>query len=43
MDIHDLAENIRDGYFHDLKLGVIMAGIHAYQPLLYAAAGLSDY
>ena len=35
-DIHDLAENIREGYLDDLKLGVIMAGIHAYQPLLYA-------
>ena len=35
-DIHKLAENIREDYFHDLKLGIIMAGIHAYQPLLYA-------
>ena len=34
-DIHELAENIREGYFHDLRLGVIMAGIHAYQPVLY--------
>ena len=24
------------GYLHDLKLGVIMAGTHAYQPLVYA-------
>ena len=36
-DIHNLKENIREGYLNDLKLGVIMAGIHAYQPLLYAA------
>ena len=36
-DVHELKENIRDGYFHDLKLGVIMADVHAYQPLLYAA------
>ncbi len=36
-DIHELSENIREGYLHNLKLGVIMADIHAYQPLLYAA------
>lgn len=38
-DIHELKENIWEGYFHDLKLGVIMANVHAYQPLLYAAPG----
>ena len=37
-DVHELAKNIREGYFHNLKLGVIMAGIHAYQPLLYAGS-----
>ena len=37
-DIHDLAENIREDYFRNLKLGVLMTGIHAYQPLLYAAS-----
>ena len=37
-DVRELAKNIREGYFHDLKLGVIMAGIHAYQPLLYAGS-----
>ena len=36
-DIHELRENIQEGYFHNLKLGVIMADAHAYQPLLYAA------
>ena len=36
-DIRDLADNIREDYFRDLKLGVIIANIHAYQPLLYAA------
>ena len=35
-DIHELKENVREDYFHDLKLGVIMAHVHAYQPLLYA-------
>ena len=35
-DLHELASNIRQGYCHPLKLGVIMAGVHAYQPLLYA-------
>ena len=36
-DIHELKENVRENYFRDLKLGVIMANIHAYQPLLYSA------
>lgn len=36
-DIHELRDNIREGHFHNLKLGVIMAEVHAYQPLLYAA------
>ena len=35
-DIRALKENVRENYFRDLKLGVIMADIHAYQPLLYA-------
>ena len=34
-DIRELAENVREDYFRNLKLGVIMAKIHAYQPLLY--------
>ena len=37
-DVYELEESIREGYFHNLKLGVIMAGIHAYQPLLYAGS-----
>ena len=37
-DIHELATNVRAGYFQNLKLGVIMADAHAYQPLLYAGA-----
>ena len=36
-DIHELRQNIREDYFPDLKLGVIMADVHAYQPLLYKA------
>ena len=36
-DIHELKENVRENYFRDLKLGVIMTHVHAYQPLLYAA------
>ena len=36
-DIHELSDNIREGYLHDSKLGVIMTDVHAYQPLLYAA------
>ena len=34
-DIQNLKANIERGYFDSLKLGVIMAGAHAYQPLLY--------
>ena len=34
-DIHELAANVREGYCRNLQLGVIMAGAHAYQPLLY--------
>ena len=37
-DIHELATNVREGYCHNLKLGAIMAGAHAYQPLLYVGA-----
>ena len=37
-DIHELAANVRAGDFDNLKLGVIMTGAHAYQPLLYAGA-----
>ena len=37
-DIHELATNIRADYFQNLKLGVIMADAHAYQPLLYVGA-----
>ncbi len=35
-DIQRLKENVERGYFDSLKLGVIMTGAHAYQPLLYA-------
>ena len=38
-DLHDLAANVREGNWHHLKLGVILAGAHAYQPLLYAGEG----
>ncbi len=38
-DLHDLAANVREGDWHHLKLGVILAGTHAYQPLLYAREG----
>ena len=34
-DLHELAANVHAGYFHKLKLGVIMSGAHAYQPLVY--------
>lgn len=34
-DIHKLATNVREGYYHNLKLGVIMAAAHTYQPLFY--------
>ena len=35
-DIQKLKDNVEHGYFDTLKLGVIMTGAHAYQPLLYA-------
>ncbi len=35
-DINALKSNVRDGYFRDLKLGVIDRQAHAYRPLLYA-------
>ena len=35
-DIQTLKANVERGYFDTLKLGVIMTGAHAYQPLLYA-------
>ncbi len=35
-DLHELAATVQAGYLHNLKLGVIMAGAHAYQPLVYA-------
>ena len=37
-DIRALKENVRENDFRNLKLGIIMADIHAYQPLLYAAS-----
>ncbi len=37
-DINKLATNVRAGYFQNLRLGVIMADTHAYQPLLYVGA-----
>ena len=38
-DLHELAANVREDDWHRLKLGVILAGAHAYQPLLYAGKG----
>ena len=38
-DLHELAANVREGDWSRLKLGVILAGAHAYQPLLYAREG----
>ena len=38
-DLHDLAANVREGDWRRLKLGLILAGAHAYQPLLYAGEG----
>ena len=35
-DIQNLKANIEQRYFDSLKLGAIMTGAHAYQPLLYA-------
>ena len=40
-DIQRLKENVERGYFDSLKLGVIMTGAHAYQPLLYAGKDCS--
>ena len=38
-DLNELANNVRAGDWRRLKLGVILAGAHAYQPLLYAREG----
>ena len=38
-DLHELAANVRERDWHRLKLGVILARAHAYQPLLYAGEG----
>ena len=38
-DLRELAANVREGDWRQLKLGVILAGAHAYQPLLYAREG----
>ena len=38
-DLHELAANVREGVWHQLKLGLILAGAHAYQPLLYVGEG----
>ena len=38
-DLHELAANVGEGDWNRLKLGLIMAGAHAYQPLLYAREG----
>ena len=40
-DIQNLKANIEHRYFDSLKLGVIMTGAHAYQPLLYAGKDCS--
>ena len=42
-DLHQLAANVREGDWHRLKLGVILAGAHAYQPLLYTREGLPSH
>ena len=43
-EIRDLTRNFKEEqYFHDLKLGVIMAGVHAYQTPVVCHAGLSGY
>ena len=35
-DIRTLASCVQDAWFHRLKVGVILAKVHAYQPLLHA-------
>ena len=35
-DLRRLASHVREAWFHRLKIGVVQAGAHAYQPLLYA-------
>ena len=35
-DIRVLASNLQEGFVHHLKLGIVMADVHAYKPLLYA-------
>ena len=35
-DVRELAVNVREGNFPDLRVNVIMTQAHAYQPLLYA-------
>ena len=38
-DVRDLAEHLREGHRHDLKLGVLRIDAHAYFPLLHADRG----
>ena len=38
-DLRQLAANVREGYCASLQLGVMLAGAHAYQPLVYAGEG----
>ena len=38
-DVRDLAEPLREGHRHHLKLGVLKIDAHAYYPLLYADKG----
>ena len=35
-DVRELATNVREGNFPDLRVSVIMTQAHAYKPLLYA-------
>lgn len=34
--VHELADDVREGYYHLLRVGVIFTKAHAYEPLLYA-------
>ena len=34
-DLRRLASHVREAWFHRLKIGVVMANAHAYEPLLY--------
>ena len=38
-DLRRLASHVGEAWFHQLKVGVILAKAHAYEPLLYAGKG----